>query len=94
MYKKKFLKNWSDDWRGHTMKVLLSQTVFAGVATHHGKYDGYLKADLDSDEEAAEEAARAARRRQGSAQTPATDTGRESKEKRKSNTKRKRESTS
>ena len=45
---KKFLKNWSDDWRGHTMKVLLSQTVFAGVATHHGKYDGYLKADLDS----------------------------------------------
>ena len=30
------------------MKILLSQTVFAGVATHHGKYDGYLKADLDS----------------------------------------------
>ena len=43
-----FLKQWVDDWRGHTMKVLLSQTVFAGVATHHGGYNGYLKADLDS----------------------------------------------
>jgi len=30
------------------MKVLLSQTVFAAVATHHGGYNGYLKADLDS----------------------------------------------
>ena len=44
----KFLSQWADDWRGHEMKVLLSQTVFAGVATHHGRYDGYLKADLDS----------------------------------------------
>jgi hypothetical protein len=43
-----FLKHWVDDWRGHTMKVVLSQTVFACVATHHGGYDGYLKADLDS----------------------------------------------
>ncbi len=43
-----FLKKWGEDWRGHKMKILLSQTVFAGVATHHGKYDGYLKADLDS----------------------------------------------
>ncbi len=43
-----FLKKWGEDWRGHSMKVLLSQTVFAGVATHHGKYDGFLKADLDS----------------------------------------------
>lgn len=43
-----FLKHWAEDWRGHEMKVLLSQTVFAGVATHHGGYDGYLKADLDS----------------------------------------------
>ncbi len=43
-----FLKRWADDWRGHSMKVLLSQTVFAGVATHHGRLDGYLKADLDS----------------------------------------------
>ena len=44
----KFLEKWSADWRGHTMKVLLSQTVFAGVATHHGGFNGYLKADLDS----------------------------------------------
>lgn len=43
-----FLKQWTDDWRGHTMKVLLSQTVFSGVATHHGGKNGYLKADLDS----------------------------------------------
>ena len=43
-----FLKAWADDWRGHSMKILLSQTVFAGVATHHGGYNGYLKADLDS----------------------------------------------
>ncbi|NQV28238.1 MAG: alkaline phosphatase D family protein, partial [Rhodopirellula sp.] len=44
----KFLEHWGNDWRGHTIKVLLSQTVFAGVATHHGGYNGYLKADLDS----------------------------------------------
>lgn len=44
----KFLEHWGNDWRGHSIKVLLSQTVFAGVATHHGGYNGYLKADLDS----------------------------------------------
>lgn len=44
----KFLEAWGADWRGHTMKVLLSQTLFANAATHHGRYDGYLKADLDS----------------------------------------------
>ena len=43
-----FLKVWAADWKSHSMKVLLSQTVFANIATHHGKYDGYLKADLDS----------------------------------------------
>jgi alkaline phosphatase D len=42
-----FLRRWSADWRGHRLKVLCSQTVFAGLATHHGQYDGYLKADLD-----------------------------------------------
>ncbi len=42
-----FLEQWAGDWRGHTMKVLLSQTVFAGVATHHGGHDDYLIADLD-----------------------------------------------
>lgn len=44
----KFLEHWCDDWRAHNMKVLLSQTVFSGVATHHGGYKGYLKADLDA----------------------------------------------
>jgi hypothetical protein len=43
-----FLKQWGSDWRGHSMKVVLSQTVFAAVATHHGAYNGYLRADLDS----------------------------------------------
>jgi alkaline phosphatase D len=43
-----FLKQWAQDWRGHTLKAVLSQTVFAAVATHHGNYNGYLKADLDS----------------------------------------------
>jgi hypothetical protein len=43
-----FLKKWSEDWRGHRLKAVLSQTVFSGMATHHGGYDGYLKADLDS----------------------------------------------
>lgn len=43
-----FLRAWAADWRGHTMKVVLSQTVFAAVATHHGNYNGYLRADLDS----------------------------------------------
>jgi len=44
----KFLAEWAKDWRGHSIKVLLSQTVFAGVATHHGGYNGFLKADLDA----------------------------------------------
>ncbi len=43
-----FLRNWVRDWGGHSIKVVLSQTVFAGMATHHGRFDGYLKADLDS----------------------------------------------
>jgi hypothetical protein len=43
-----FLRKWAEDWRGHSLKAVLSQTVFAAVATHHGGYDGYLKGDLDS----------------------------------------------
>ncbi|MFZ9839342.1 MAG: alkaline phosphatase D family protein [Opitutaceae bacterium] len=43
-----YLRQWVHDWRGHTLKAVLSQTVFAGLATHHGGYDGYLKGDLDS----------------------------------------------
>ena len=42
------LKKWAQDWRGHSLKAVLSQTVFAAVATHHGSFDGYLKGDLDS----------------------------------------------
>jgi hypothetical protein len=44
----KFLEHWVEDWRGADMKMLLSQTVFANVATHHGRRDAYLRADLDS----------------------------------------------
>ncbi len=43
-----FLEKWAQDWRGHQLKAVLSQTVFAAVATHHGGPDGYLKGDLDS----------------------------------------------
>ncbi len=43
-----FLDNWILDWTGADMKVLLSQTVFANPATHHGGLDGYLYGDLDS----------------------------------------------
>jgi len=44
----KFLEHWVEDWRGADMKMLLSQTLFANVATHHGGHDAYLRADLDS----------------------------------------------
>jgi hypothetical protein len=43
----KFLDHWAGDWRGADMKMALSQTVFAGAATHHGSYGYSLQADLD-----------------------------------------------
>lgn len=43
-----FLKAWAQDWRKADMKMVLSETVFTNMATHHGKPDGYLVADLDS----------------------------------------------
>jgi hypothetical protein len=43
-----FLKDWMLDWSGADMKVLLSQTVFANVATHHGAEKMLLYGDLDS----------------------------------------------
>jgi alkaline phosphatase D len=43
-----FLESWIRDWKDVDMKVLLSQTLFTNVATHHGQYDGYLLGDLDS----------------------------------------------
>ena len=43
-----FLRNWASDWREVDMKAALSQTVFAGMATHHGPGLMYLIADYDS----------------------------------------------
>jgi phosphodiesterase/alkaline phosphatase D-like protein/SAM-dependent methyltransferase len=44
----KFLKDWAADWRDTDMKVALSQTVFANVATIHGGGRMRLVADYDS----------------------------------------------
>ena len=44
----KFLNDWITDWEGADMKVLLSQTLFANVATNHGEEKEYLYGDLDS----------------------------------------------
>ncbi|MEM1142419.1 MAG: alkaline phosphatase D family protein [Pseudomonadota bacterium] len=44
----RFLENWADDWRGHTLKAVLSQSVFSGLATHQPEPDRYLKYDFDS----------------------------------------------
>jgi len=43
-----FLETWGQDWRGVSIKAVLSQTVFANAAHRHGKYDYRLIADLDS----------------------------------------------
>ncbi|MCA9290085.1 MAG: discoidin domain-containing protein [Phycisphaerales bacterium] len=43
-----FLDAWARDWRGADLKAALSQTVFANLATHHGKGLQSLIADLDS----------------------------------------------
>lgn len=42
-----FLQQWAEDWRGHSLKAVLSQTVFAGIATHQPLPDRYLKYDFD-----------------------------------------------
>ena len=44
----KFLRQWGQDWSGAEMKVVLSQTIFAGGAHLHGGRDNRLLADLDS----------------------------------------------
>lgn len=44
----KFLENWATDWRGHKLKAVLSQTVFAGILTHQPTPQRYLKYDFDS----------------------------------------------
>ncbi|MGC9343879.1 MAG: alkaline phosphatase D family protein [Bacteroidales bacterium] len=43
-----FLNHWITDWEGSYMKVLLSQTIFANPATHHGTERDFLVGDLDS----------------------------------------------
>ncbi len=43
-----FIREWAKDWAGADMKAALSQTIFCGGAHLHGKYDGRLYADLDS----------------------------------------------
>ena len=43
-----FLKSWMQDWRGADIKVLLSQTIFANIPTHHGGNKEVLAGDLDS----------------------------------------------
>ncbi|NQZ59615.1 MAG: twin-arginine translocation pathway signal protein, partial [Lentisphaeraceae bacterium] len=46
----KFIDDWTQNWKGADMKVLLSQTIFGNMATHHGGTDegNRLIADLDS----------------------------------------------
>lgn len=44
----RFLKTFAGDWKGQEMKMALSQTIFANMATHHGAGLFRLKADLDS----------------------------------------------
>ncbi|MFC1764484.1 hypothetical protein ACFL6U_20750 [Planctomycetota bacterium] len=43
-----FLQQWGEDWTDAQMKCVLSQTIFAGGAHIHGKINGRLIADMDS----------------------------------------------
>lgn len=43
-----FLDEFGQDWTGHEMKMALSQTIFANMATHHGGGLTRLRSDLDS----------------------------------------------
>ena len=44
----KFLHDWSQDWTGADLKVVLSQTAFCGAVHLHGSPKNRLLADLDS----------------------------------------------
>lgn len=45
----KFLKEWSADWKGQDQKLVVSQTVLGGTATHIKRTDGKpILADFDS----------------------------------------------
>ena len=43
-----FLRSWGQDWTGHDMKCVLSQTVLANAAHLHGGIKNRLHADMDS----------------------------------------------
>ncbi len=43
-----FLEKWALNWKDIDMKVLISQTVFANVGTHHGNEKMFLYGDMDS----------------------------------------------
>ena len=43
----RFLEDWTEDWTGAEMKVVLSQTAFCGAVHIHGQPDARLLADLD-----------------------------------------------
>ena len=45
----KFLEDWATDWKDQEMKIAVSQTIFANMATHHGSNLYRAYADLDSD---------------------------------------------
>ncbi len=44
----RFLSEWVADWSGQDMKLAVSQSAFAGLATHHGARLERIYADLDS----------------------------------------------
>ena len=44
----KFLRQWTADWKGADLKMVVSQTIFCNLANYHGREQEYLVADLDS----------------------------------------------
>ena len=46
----KFLNDWAVDWKGQDMKIALSQTILANMATRHGADLFRLIADIDSED--------------------------------------------
>jgi len=43
----KFLNQWGKQYKGVSMKAVLSQTGFSGAAHRHGEFENYMQADLD-----------------------------------------------
>jgi alkaline phosphatase D len=43
-----FLREWVNDWRGADMKAVISQTLFTGLPTTHGRDPMILRADYDA----------------------------------------------